>query len=86
MATDSRERCASRWRCNCRILVVLVCVMSLLPGCESVRFYEKRLLTAPLMTLGESPDRVHLFANCTYTKEGSIGGIRTSAGGGCGCY
>ena len=55
-------------------------------SCDSVKFYEKERLAGPLMAFDESPSEVHFFTKNIYSREASVGGIGSSAGGGCGCY
>jgi hypothetical protein len=57
-----------------------------LSGCEGVPFYEKEHLSDPIMTLDGDPTETHFFQKVYYSREGSAGGIGTTAGGGCGCY
>ena len=57
----------------------------LLTSCDSVKFYEKERLADPIMVFGAPPSEAHFFAKNTYSREGSVGGIGTTAGGGCGC-
>jgi hypothetical protein len=55
-------------------------------GCETVAFYEKEHLNDPSMLMEENPTETHLLQKTLYSREGSAGGIGSSAGGGCGCY
>jgi len=55
-------------------------------GCKSVAFYEKEDLGSSLMSLDDGGTQAHLQQKTVYSMEGSIGGIGSSAGGGCGCY
>lgn len=57
-----------------------------LSGCSPVPFYEKGRLQDPIMTLSTDPTETHAYQKIYYSREGSVGGIGTSAGGGCGCY
>ncbi|MCA8923367.1 MAG: DUF4266 domain-containing protein [Planctomycetes bacterium] len=57
-----------------------------LSGCKAVDFTEKRRLADPIMELGDGPSETHFQQKCFYSREGSAGGIGSSAGGGCGCY
>lgn len=70
------------------VLRRLICLLALssLCGCQEVKFYEKQRLSTALMRFDASPTEVHFFAKNTYSREGSVGGIGASAGGGCGCY
>jgi hypothetical protein len=38
------------------------------------------------MDMSEEPMETHWYAKIYFSLEGSIGGIGTSGGGGCGCY
>lgn len=55
-------------------------------GCTSVAFHEKGRLVDDVMAFGEWPSETHFYQKTYYSREGSAGGIGTSAGGGCGCY
>lgn len=68
-----------------RVLAVLA-TLALSSGCDTVAFYEKEHLSDPLMDLEESGTAVHWEQKVFFSREGSIGGIGSSAGGGCGCY
>jgi hypothetical protein len=57
-----------------------------LASCSSVPFYEKAAFADPVMDMSEQPMEVHWYAKIYFSLEGSIGGIGTSGGGGCGCY
>ena len=59
---------------------------ALLGGCEAVDFTQRRRLSDPIMELGDDPAETHLHQKVTYSREGSAGGIGSSAGGGCGCF
>lgn len=64
-------------------------VLTLLPlgACRSsVAFYEKAAFSDPVMDMTEDPLETHWYAKLYFSLEGSIGGIGTSGGGGCGCY
>ncbi len=67
-------------------LLWLCAVTVLLSGCTDVQFYEKEYLNSPLMRFEEFGTVSHFEQKVFYSREGSIGGIGTSAGGGCGCY
>jgi hypothetical protein len=67
-----------------RILLALFLLAS--AGCGSVDFTERRRLADPIMSLDEGPAETHLMQKTYYSREGSAGGIGSSAGGGCGCY
>jgi hypothetical protein len=51
-----------------------------------VAFYEKAAFADPAMDMSEEPLETHWYAKIYFSLEGSIGGIGTSGGGGCGCY
>ena len=59
---------------------------ALLGGCGAVDFTQRRRLSDPIMALGDDPAETHLYQKVMYSREGSAGGIGSSAGGGCGCY
>jgi hypothetical protein len=71
-----------RWGLVALILLVVI----VLSACSQVPFYEKGLVQDPIMTLAEDPTEVHAYQKIYYSREGSVGGIGTGAGGGCGCY
>jgi hypothetical protein len=66
-------------------LTALLCIGSL-SACSPVAFYEKGTLQDPIMALGDDPTEVHAYQKIYYSREGSVGGFGTGAGGGCGCY
>jgi hypothetical protein len=80
---NTAERAPTR-----RLALALTAALTLgcLQSCDSVKFYEKRLLADPIMAFGDPATEAHFFAKSTYSREGSVGGIGSSAGGGCGCY
>lgn len=55
-------------------------------GCNTVEFYEKEALVAPLMAFETDGTEAHFHQKVFYSIEGAAGGIGESAGGGCGCY
>ncbi|MBT3293802.1 MAG: DUF4266 domain-containing protein [Verrucomicrobia bacterium] len=55
-------------------------------GCRSVAVYEKARLQDGLMKYEESAQESHFYQKVYYSREGSVGGMGSSAGGGCGCY
>jgi hypothetical protein len=56
-------------------------------ACQSdVAFFEKAAFADPVMDMAEQPLETHWYAKLYFSLEGSIGGIGTSGGGGCGCY
>lgn len=67
-------------------VVVVLCLAALAGGCQNVAFYERRQLVDPVMAFDDDPTEMHFYQKCLYSREGSAGGIGTSAGGGCGCY
>lgn len=61
--------------------------LSLLGGCRTeVPFYEREAFADAVMAFESDPAVVHFQAKTIYSMEGSIGGVGTSGGGGCGCY
>ncbi len=73
-----------------RRILFLVCVpliaVLLSTGCTTVKYYQKQHFADPIMTLESDPTETHLIQKTLYAREGSVGGIGTGAGGGCGCY
>jgi len=70
-----------------RVLLVGVAVACLgLTSCKTVEFYQKQRLVDPAMKFEDDPTETHFVQKTTYSREGSVGGIGTGAGGGCGCY
>lgn len=66
-------------------LLPLVALVAL-PSCNTVEFYEKGAFQDPTMDLAGTATEAHFLQKVFYSMEGSIGGIGSSAGGGCGCY
>ncbi|MGE3163866.1 MAG: DUF4266 domain-containing protein [Planctomycetota bacterium] len=78
-----RARCAVGFlSLPCLLLLLLSCGN----GCRNVEFYERELLVDPILALDDDPTEIHFLQKCLYSREGSAGGIGSSAGGGCGCY
>ncbi len=75
---------SSRLALTALAVVALAC--TLLAGCNAVDFHERRHLQDHVMTFSENPAETHLYQKTYYSREGSAGGIGSSAGGGCGCY
>lgn len=70
-----------------RALLVAALGVGALGACRSdVAFYEKAAFADPVMDMAEQPLETHWYAKLYFSLEGSIGGIGTSGGGGCGCY
>lgn len=67
-------------------LVVLGALIAPLTACQAVDFTEKRNLSDPIMEFGDGATETHFQQKTFYSREGSVGGIGASAGGGCGCY
>lgn len=67
-------------------LILMAGVMLSLSACKTVEFYEKERINDPAMKFDDSPTATHFLQKTTYSREGSVGGIGTGAGGGCGCY
>ncbi len=55
-------------------------------GCSSVAFHEKGRLQDPVMAFDASAAETHFYQKVYYSREGSVGGFGSTAGGGCGCY
>jgi len=70
-----------------RVLLGAAAAVAALGACRSdVAFYEKAAFADPVMDMSEEPMETHWYAKIYFSLEGSIGGIGTSGGGGCGCY
>ena len=67
-------------------LALIVCFTLFLSACQTVEFYEKERINEPEMKFDDDPTETHFRQKTAYSREGSIGGIGTGAGGGCGCY
>jgi len=83
--------CKSEERSKFAVLRGLLCVailalVAVLTGCQTVEFYEKEHLSDATMLLEEDPSEIHFLQKVLYSREGSVGGVGTGAGGGCGCY
>ena len=68
------------------LCIAMLALAAVLAGCQSVEFYEKEHLNDATMLLEEDPSEVHFLQKVLYSREGSVGGVGTGAGGGCGCY
>jgi hypothetical protein len=55
-------------------------------ACQTVEFYEKERINDPAMKFDDDPTYTHFMQKTLYSREGSVGGVGTGAGGGCGCY
>lgn len=69
-----------------RRLLAALLVAFALQGCATTDFTERRRLADPIMALEDPGAETHLQQKTSYSREGSVGGIGGSAGGGCGCY
>jgi len=69
-----------------RILLGVPLLLSLGACASTVPFYEKSAFSDPVMDMADQPLETHWYAKVYFSVEGSIGGIGTSGGGGCGCY
>ena len=69
-----------------RTVVVTILLAVGVSGCAPVPFYEKGRLQDAIMVLEDSATEVHAYQKIYYSREASVGGIGTGAGGGCGCY
>ena len=70
-----------------RVLLALAAAAFPVASCQSgVAFYEKAAFADPVMDMSEEPMETHWYAKLYFSLEGSIGGIGTTGGGGCGCY
>lgn len=68
------------------LLVLVSAGALLLAGCRTVEFYEKERLSDPAMKFDDDATETHFLQKVLYSREGSVGGVGTGAGGGCGCY
>ena len=68
------------------LLTVPVIAVALCACRSDLQFYEKAAFADPVMDMAEQPLETHWYAKLYFSLEGSIGGIGTSGGGGCGCY
>jgi hypothetical protein len=69
-----------------RTITAAVLFAIALTGCATTDFTERRRLADPIMSLEDPAAETHLQQKTSYSREGSVGGIGGSAGGGCGCY
>jgi hypothetical protein len=70
-------------RTKIALLAFLVLPLS---ACKAVDFTEKRHFADPIMDFDDGGGETHFLQKSFYSREGSAGGIGSSAGGGCGCY
>jgi hypothetical protein len=64
-----------------------VLLLAVVSSCSSgVKYYEKQHLSSPIMQFDSDATETHFIQKCLYSREGSVGGVGSSAGGGCGCY
>lgn len=70
-----------------RALLAAALIVASASSCRSrVEFYDKAAFADPVMSMNEEPIETHWYSKLYFSLEGSIGGIGTSGGGGCGCY
>jgi len=69
----------------CRLLFLGLGVV-ILSSCRSVAFHERGRIQDKIMAFEEPATETHFYQKTYYSREGAIGGIGSSAGGGCGCY
>jgi hypothetical protein len=81
--SKKRSKLAALRRLLCVAILALAAVLA---GCQTVEFYEKEHLNDVTMLLEGDPTEIHFIQKVLYSREGSIGGVGTGAGGGCGCY
>ena len=74
-----------RWGRALGLLFAMISALSL-SACKTVEFYEKERINDPAMKFEDDPTETHFLQKTAYSREGSVGGIGTGAGGGCGCY
>ena len=75
----------SRWARSVAVTLVAVVTLSA-AACQTVEFYEKERINDPAMKFEDDPSETHFRQKSLYSREGSVGGVGTGAGGGCGCY
>ncbi len=82
------DTCPHRSFLRSVLVITLSIVTATLTSCGAVnvKFYEKEHLGGPLMSFAGSATETHFVAKTMYSREASVGGVGTSAGGGCGCY
>lgn len=68
------------------LAIAVALTASLFAGCNTTKYYERKHHSDEVMILAADPTEAHFLQKCYYSREGSAGGIGTSAGGGCGCY
>ena len=66
--------------------LLFAALLVLAGGCNTVEYYEKEAFLDPVMAFETNAAETHFHQKVIYSMEGSVGGIGTSAGGGCGCY
>ncbi len=76
----------SRMKVYHGFLLLALLGMAATTGCQTLAFHERGRLQDTIMTFDESAGEVHWVQKVRYSREGSIGGIGATAGGGCGCY
>jgi len=81
--SEERSKLAALRAALCVAILALVAVLT---GCQTVEFYEKEQLNDATMLLEEDASEIHFLQKVLYSREGSVGGVGTGAGGGCGCY
>ncbi|MFP6633436.1 MAG: DUF4266 domain-containing protein [Planctomycetota bacterium] len=55
-------------------------------GCRGVEHHQKGRFSNAIMSFDPDGSEIHFHQKTYYSREGSAGGIGSSAGGGCGCY
>ncbi len=55
-------------------------------GCRGVEHHQKGRFSTAIMSFDPDGSETHFHQKTYYSREGSAGGIGSSAGGGCGCY
>ena len=55
-------------------------------GCQGVEHHQKGRFANSIMIFDPDGSETHFHQKTYYSREGSAGGIGSSAGGGCGCY
>lgn len=68
------------------IYLVMISLTGTLACQTGVKYYEKEHFSDSIMGFESDSTSTHFDQKCRYSREGSVGGIGNSAGGGCGCY
>ena len=55
-------------------------------SCTNTKYHPDSRLFNSTMNLSEGRSETNIYQKTYYSREGSVGGIGSIAGGGCGCY